>query len=58
LAKGTILVKLLDSNGKTLPHNAKELLNLSELQTLVINGICKKDEGFSLNVKEIFVRKK
>jgi hypothetical protein len=59
LAKGTVLVKLVDSSGKTLPEEAKELLTLKELQTVVIRGQARKGEDNSLSVvaNGIFIKK-
>jgi hypothetical protein len=60
LAKGTVLVKLVDSAGKTLPDDAKELLSMKELQTVVIRGQARKGEDNSISVvaNGIFIRKK
>lgn len=60
LAKGTVLVKLVDSAGKTLSEDAKELLSVKELQTVVIKGQTRKGEDNSISVvaKGIFIKKK
>jgi hypothetical protein len=60
LAKGTVLVKLVDSAGKTLPDDAKELLSMKELQTVVIRGQARKGEENSISVvaSGIFIRTK
>ena len=59
LAKGTVLVKFVDATGKTLPENAKELLNVKEIQTVVVKGQVRRDEGNSISVvaSGIFVKK-
>jgi hypothetical protein len=60
LAKGTVLVKLVDSAGKTLPEDAKELLSIKELETVVIKGQTRKGEDNSISIvaSGIFVKKK
>ncbi|MSQ96853.1 MAG: hypothetical protein EXR98_20185 [Gemmataceae bacterium] len=60
LAKGKVLVKLVDAAGKTLPEDAKELLSIKELQTVVIQGQMRKgeDNSVSVVVNGIFIRKK
>jgi hypothetical protein len=59
LAKGTVLVKLVDAAGKTLQDNAKELLDLRELQTVVVRGQTRRDDANSISVLAagIFVKK-
>jgi hypothetical protein len=59
LAKGTVLVKLVDAAGKTLQDDAKEVLSLRELQTVVVRGQTRRDEPNSISVLAagIFVRK-
>jgi hypothetical protein len=58
LAKGTVLVKLVDSSGKTLPDDAKELLDIKELQTLVVKGEARrgKDNSLSVVATGIFIK--
>src|SRR5438552_3740594 len=60
LAKGTVLIKLVDSAGKTLPEDAKELLSVKELQTVVIKGHTRKGEDNSVSVvaSGIFIKNK
>ena len=50
LAKGTVLVKLVDSAGKTLPDDIKALLEIKELQTVVVKGEARRGEDNSLSV--------
>ena len=58
--KGTVLIKLVDSAGKTLPEDAKELLSVKELQTVVIKGHTRKGEDNSVSVvaSGIFIKNK
>jgi len=60
LAKGTVLVKLVDSAGKTAPDDAKALLDLKELQTIVVRGQARRDESSSISVvaSGIYIKKK
>jgi hypothetical protein len=60
LAKGTVLVKFVDEAGKTLPDDAKTLLGVKELQTVVVKGQTRRDESNSLSVvaSGLFVRNK
>lgn len=53
------LVKVVDANNKTVPTDAKELLGLKELQTVVVHGRAKRDEAGNLTVLAdgVFVRK-
>src|SRR5262245_50335063 len=48
LAKATVLVKFVDESGKTLEQDAKESMNIKELQTVVVRGIARRnDSGFT-----------
>lgn len=60
LAKGTVLVKLVGADGKTLPDDAKQLLDVKELQTVVVKGQTRRDESNSISVvaSGIFIKKK
>lgn len=53
------LVKIVDANGKTVASDAKTLLGVKELTTVVIKGKAKKDEAGNLTVlaSGVFVRK-
>jgi len=53
------MVKIVDENGKTVATDARELLGLKELQTVVIRGKAKRDEAGNLTIlaSGIFVRK-
>jgi hypothetical protein len=60
VAKGKVLVRLVDSAGKTLPEDAKELLGLKELQTVVIKGQMRngEDKRISVVATGIFIKNK
>ena len=48
LAQATILVKLVDKEGKPVPEDAQKFLGLKPLQTLIVRGRAKRDaEGGS-----------
>lgn len=51
-------VKFVDEDGKVLKADARKLLNLKELQTVVIQGTAKRDEAGNLTVlaSGLFVR--
>ena len=53
------LVKIVDADGKTVASDAKTLLGVKELTTVVIKGKAKKDEAGNLTVlaSGVFVRK-
>ncbi|WP_254512841.1 hypothetical protein [Anatilimnocola floriformis] len=53
------LVKIIDSEGKTVASDAKKLLGVKELTTVVLKGKAKKDEAGNLTVlaSGVFVRK-
>jgi hypothetical protein len=44
------LVKIVDAEGKTVPTDARKLLGLKELQTVVVHGKAKRDEAGNLTV--------
>jgi hypothetical protein len=58
LADYRVLVQVVDQQGKTVPNDARELLGVKELQTLVVRGAAKKDDAGNVTVlaKGIFVR--
>ena len=43
-------MKFVDEQGKTLPTDARQLLGLKELQTVVIQGKAKRDDAGNLTV--------
>ena len=53
------MVKVVDSSGKTVATDAKTLLGVKELQTVVVHGRAKRDEAGNLTVLAdgVFVRK-
>lgn len=52
------MVKIVDASGKTVAQDAKSLLGLKELQTVVVHGRAKRDESGNLTVLAdgVFVR--
>ena len=60
LVRGTVLVKFVDDQGKTLGDDAEKVLNLKPLQTVVVRGAAQKDEKgniTSIAARGIYVRK-
>lgn len=59
LAKGKATIKFVNDKGETLPTDARDLLAVKELQTLVVKGKAKRDDAGNLVVlaEGIFVRK-
>lgn len=53
------MVKVVDPSGKTVATDARKLLGLKELQTVVVRGKAKRDEAGNLTVLAygIFIRK-
>lgn len=53
------LVKVVDSDGTLIKEDARKLLNLKELQTVVVKGKAKRDDSGNLTVfaDRVFVRK-
>ena len=58
LAKSKATIKFVDDAGKTLANDARQLLNVKELQTVVVKGQAKRDEAGNLTVlaSGLFVR--
>jgi hypothetical protein len=58
LAAKRTLVKVVDADGKVLATDAKQLLSLTELQTVVIQGTARRDDAgnLSLLATGIYVR--
>lgn len=50
LPKSKAMVKLVDAKGKTVATDARKLLGVKELQTLVVHGRAKRDEAGNLTV--------
>ncbi len=59
LTKSQLLVQLVDENGQRVDTGAKELLNVKELDTIVVQGKAKRsDKGdVTVTARQIFVRK-
>jgi hypothetical protein len=58
LPTSTAFVKFVDEDGRPLQTDARELLSLKELQTVVVRGKAKRDEAGNLTVlaSGLFVR--
>jgi hypothetical protein len=50
LARATALVKFVDGQGKTLAADARALLGLKEMQTVVVRGTARRDQAGNLTV--------
>ncbi len=59
LPEATALVKVVDESGDVVAADARELLNVTELQTVVVRGTAKRDDAGNLTVlaKGVFLRK-
>lgn len=58
VADGSTLVKFVGDDGRPLATDARELLGLTELQTVVVQGTAQRDEEGNLTIlaSNIFVR--
>lgn len=58
LAKATVLIKVIGDDGQTRADDARALLGLTELQTVVVRGQAKRDDAGNLSValKGLYVR--
>jgi hypothetical protein len=58
LPKATVLVMLVDDAGKLVREDARKLLGVKELQTVVVQGKAKRDKAgnVTLMASKIFVR--
>jgi hypothetical protein len=58
LPESKAMIKVVDGSGKTVATDARQLLGVKELQTVVVHGRAKRDEGGNLTVLAdgIFVR--
>jgi hypothetical protein len=58
LAANKAMVKIVDSSGKPVATDARKLLGVKELQTVVVHGVAKRDEAGNLTVLAdgVFVR--
>lgn len=50
LPKHQALIKFVDGNGDTVGQDARQLLGVKELQTIVVKGKAKRDEAGNLTV--------
>jgi len=50
LGKSMTLVEIVDGNGNTVKADARQLLKLKELQTVVVKGMAARDEANNLTV--------
>ena len=59
LPKSKAMIKVVDAVGKTVATDARKLLGVKELQTVVVHGKAKRDDAGNLTVlaDKIFVRK-
>ena len=58
LPKATVLVMLVDENGKVVREDARKLLGVKELQTVVVQGKAKRDKtgNVTLLASKVYVR--
>lgn len=58
LPKSKVTVKFADAAGKTLPTDARQLLGVKELQTVIVAGKAKRDDEGNLTVlaKGIYIQ--
>lgn len=59
LAEGLTSVKVVDEQGEIVPEDARRLLNVSELQTVVIQGVARRDKdgNVTLEADGVFVQR-
>lgn len=59
LAASTTVVKFLDDQGKTIAIDARQLLGLKEEETVVVNGVAKRDDdgNVALMASGIFIKR-
>jgi hypothetical protein len=50
LAEARLLVKFVDDQGRTLPTDARQLVGIKELQTVVVRGKARRDDSGNLTV--------
>ena len=58
LAQATVLVKVIDESGKLLPVDARKILGVKELQTVVVQGKAQRDDVGNITVlaSNLYVR--
>jgi len=59
IGEATALVKVVDEAGNVVPTDARELLGVTELQTVVVEGKAQRDEAGNLTVlaNRVYVKK-
>jgi len=59
LPTATALVKIVDDNGQLVKSDARQLLGVKELQTVVVTGKAERDEAGNLtvNATKVYVKK-
>jgi hypothetical protein len=50
LPKATLLVMFVDENGKVIKHDPREMFNVKELSTVVVQGKAKRDKAGNVTV--------
>jgi hypothetical protein len=58
LAKGMATVKVVDDQGQTVPADARRLLGLKELDTVVVRGRAKRDDQGNLTVLAVGIHRR
>jgi hypothetical protein len=58
LGRAMAMIKVVDAQGKTLPHGIQDFLGIQPLQTVVVQGRAKRDETGNLTVlaEGIYIR--
>jgi hypothetical protein len=58
LAKGMLLVKVVNEEGQTVPTDAKTLLGVKELSTVIVQGKAERDDAGNLTLlaKKVYVK--
>jgi len=58
LAKGKTLIKFVGGDGNPVPMDARQLLGVKELDTLVVQGTAQRDESGNLSIlaSKVFIR--
>ena len=58
LPKATVLVMMVDDNGKVVREDARKLLGVKELQTVVVQGKAKRDKAGNVTVlaSKVYIR--
>jgi hypothetical protein len=59
LSSATVLVELVDAEGQPIKADARQLLNLTELNTVIAKGTAQRDENGNLTViaSHLYVKK-